>query len=646
MTFDADPNAPAGSGLGAAAAAGAIAGAARAAEIAPYISPASPQHHQGQQQQHQLQKPQVKPEEPSIFSMGQEELAEEEEKYNKDRELIVKEEASMAFDYNCSVNATEAEKLADEVLIRLKKEDQDTVFETANKHNGYGNQQHDAFAGDHFLTNVKLIEDTKLFKAARHLPKGAHLHIHFNACLKPRVLLDLAEKQDRMFITSDLPLIFLSDENGTRDPKENFYLCEIQFSIMATGKEGDRGNLFDPNYKPRQTMRFKDFLADFPEGKGKEKQEKAMQWLEEKLVFCEKETYDIPQTANGAWDRFNGRTRMMKGLFNYVSVYKTYTEMFLQDLLDDNIQYAEIRPNFMTTNQLWNDEGTERVDNAGIVNLIVNACETFKAKHRDKNFDGIKIIYCTPRSFKKEMVKKALEECIKFKMRWPNYIAGFDLVGQESKGFPLSYFKSEFIMFRKECEKRNLDIPFLFHCGETLDMGTDVDGNLVDALLLNSKRIGHGFALPRHPHILNEMKKKNVCVEVCPISNEVLGLTPRIGGHAVYSLLAQNVPCTINSDNGTLFQSSLSHDFYQVLVGKADMGLFGWRQLAEWSLIHSCFNEADSKRARENWLKKWNDYVIWLLKEFDADNPATKTLLEKICPKEEGVTETKEKASL
>jgi adenosine deaminase CECR1 len=51
-----------------------------------------------------------------------------------------------------------------------------------------------------------------------------------------------------------------------------------------------------------------------------------------------------------------------------------------------------------------------------------------------------------------------------------------------------------------------------------------------------------------------KMKERNVCVEVCPISNEILGLTPRISGHSVYNLLANNVPCTISTDNGTFFR--------------------------------------------------------------------------------------------
>ena len=35
--------------------------------------------------------------------------------------------------------------------------------------------------------------------------------------------------------------------------------------------------------------------------------------------------------------------------------------------------------------------------------------------------------------------------------------------------------------------------------------------------------------------------------------NEILGLKSRIKGYAMYSLLANDVHCTVNGDNGTLF---------------------------------------------------------------------------------------------
>lgn len=121
-------------------------------------------------------------------------------------------------------------------------------------------------------------------------------------------------------------------------------------------------------------------------------------------------------------------------------------------------------------------------------------------------------------------------------------------------GNELRDFTSEFLTFKQKCKKENLDIPFLFHCGETLDVGDKIDGNLYDAVLLGAKRIGHGYAAARHPLIMDLFKKKGIAIESCPISNEVLGLTPVIAGHHLPILLANNVPCTINSDNATFYR--------------------------------------------------------------------------------------------
>jgi adenosine deaminase CECR1 len=135
-------------------------------------------------------------------------------------------------------------------------------------------------------------------------------------------------------------------------------------------------------------------------------------------------------------------------------------------------------------------------------------------------------------------------------------------VGEEAKGKPLRDHVPQLLQFQRNCNGEDggekVEIPFLFHCGETLEMGTDTDDNLLDALLLKSKRIGHGFSLARHPYIMERMKQQGICLELCPISNEILGLTPRVGGHVMYNLLANNVHCTVNSDNGTLFKYASS----------------------------------------------------------------------------------------
>ncbi|KAF5658197.1 CECR1-like protein [Fusarium heterosporum] len=535
------------------------------------------------------------------------------EEYFKLRETMAAREKMLDFDHNCRTRSTPEEKRADAIIQRLRREDEQNVYTKASSRTGYGGQQHPRFPGDHFLSNKDLIDQTILFKIAQHMPKGGHLHIHFNACLAPQVLLNLAKEMDRMFITSNVPLV--SDDDHT-----NFDRCEIQFSLLSPEKETP-GDLFSHGYQPRQTMHFREFLDKFPFYYSKDSTS-VDQWLFEKLMFHEQEAHNHLQTASGAWEKFNGRTRMMKGLFNYATAYKRYTRLCLEDFMKDSISYAEIRPNFMTSNQLWSDDGTQLIDNKGIMKLIIEEVINFQIdmKKQEKYFGGLKVIYCTPRSFEPSQIEAALAECLRFKKQWPEWIAGFDLVGEESKGRPIKDFIPELLKFQDDCARERVDIPFLFHCGETLDMGTDTDGNLLDALLLKSKRIGHGFALAKHPYVMQHMKERGVCLEVCPISNEILGLTPRANGHTMYQLLANNVHCTVSSDNGTLFRSSLSHDFYQVMVGKADMGLFGWKQLVLWSLEHACLSASEYNSIFRDWEQKWKDFVQWIIDTYD-DQP-------------------------
>lgn len=145
---------------------------------------------------------------------------------------------------------------------------------------------------------------------------------------------------------------------------------------------------------------------------------------------------------------------------------------------------------------------------------------------------------------------------------------GFDLVGHEEMGNELRHFVPEFLAFRRKCRDQKLDIPFIFHCGETLEVGGEVDGNLFDAILLNAKRIGHGYAVARHPILMEIFKEKKIAIESCPISNEVLGLTPNIAGHNLPVLLANNVPCTINSDNATFYRHVLLIPIKQAFTNK------------------------------------------------------------------------------
>lgn len=65
------------------------------------------------------------------------------------------------------------------------------------------------------------------------------------------------------------------------------------------------------------------------------------------------------------------------------------------------------------------------------------------------------------------------------------------------------------------------------------DEGTEVDQNILDALLFNTSRIGHGYALTHHPLAKELSRKRNIAVELCPISNQVVLPLTRMIKHVI-----------------------------------------------------------------------------------------------------------------
>lgn len=112
----------------------------------------------------------------------------------------------------------------------------------------------------------------------------------------------------------------------------------------------------------------------------------------------------------------------------------------------------------------------------------------------------------------------------------------------------------DLLAFKTNCAAAGVEIPFIFHAGETLQDGGSTDLNLADALMLGCKRVGHGYALIRHPELMRRYKERGISIECCPIGNEILHLTPTIGGHAIYTLMANNVRCTISCDNSIFYR--------------------------------------------------------------------------------------------
>jgi adenosine deaminase CECR1 len=114
---------------------------------------------------------------------------------------------------------------------------------------------------------------------------------------------------------------------------------------------------------------------------------------------------------------------MLKGLFGHESAFRAYTFACIDDFIKDNIQYAEIRPNF-PSNQLVRSDAMGYINNKGLLEIIKEEVEKQHRLHPDSTFAGLKVIYCCPRSFQNDRVKASLDECIELKESYPDLICG------------------------------------------------------------------------------------------------------------------------------------------------------------------------------------------------------------------------------
>jgi adenosine deaminase CECR1 len=262
------------------------------------------------------------------------------------------------------------------------------------------------------------------------------------------------------------------------------------------------------------------------------------------------------------WARFNQATRAFKGLMNYESAYRWYVRAAIESMIDDRIMYAELRPMLMDKT-IPNDDGTGTLDHAAQMQIVIDEVALKQAELRatgqaDRFPFGLKVIYCAPRSIPHDMMEVEIRDCIRLKQQFPDLVCGFDLVGAEDRPNHIGAYARELLAMVQTTRRLGIEIPFLFHAGETLldtgGSGNARNSNLYDAVLFGSRRVGHGFALLKHPELVKEFREKKICIELCPTSNELLHLCRNVKEHPYPAILAAGIPCTINSDNPSLFR--------------------------------------------------------------------------------------------
>lgn len=105
-------------------------------------------------------------------------------------------------------------------------------------------------------------------------------------------------------------------------------------------------------------------------------------------------------------------------------------------------------------------------------------------------------------------------------------------------------------------------VPAIPHAGET--EGPPSIWGALNAL--RAVRVGHGVRCLEDPALVEELRARQIPLEVCPTSNVCLKVAPDFAAHPLPRLLDAGLYVTLNSDDPPMFNTTLTDEYLQAVA--------------------------------------------------------------------------------
>jgi len=332
---------------------------------------------------------------------------------------------------------------------------------------------------------------------------------------------------------------------------------------------------------------------------------------------------------NPLWGR--GSTQLIAN----INIKTKYLQAMYEEGFKQGITYFETRKNLGKAERIYRlDEGVNYTmtngknfldENGDLdVQITQEVSRNFSALHPE--FVGHNRISYTTRFIDSEKFNYEMQNVVDLYRKYPYHILGFDMVGEEDAGYSQLKYIAELIKLYNNATKE-MSVPLYFHSAETnwpddlLTSDFDDDSvtalvNIYETILLNSKRIGHGYGLAKHPYLLSLIRDRNIAMETCIVSNQLLGFTPDIRNHPGLHNFRYGIPIVLGSDDaGTFGYDNITVDWYEAFMSWG-LELRDLRTFAVNSLNYSGLSEANKTDAIQNkWKPMWDKFIVDLNEE-------------------------------
>lgn len=208
----------------------------------------------------------------------------------------------------------------------------------------------------------------------------------------------------------------------------------------------------------------------------------------------------------------------------------------LEDCAKENVKYIEVRfaPLFHKEKGLSVDE------------IIEGVLEGIKDAEKIYDIKGNLIL-----SFLKHMPVDTIYDVVESGKKYLGKgVVAVDLCGSEKAGFCKDFVEP--IALAREYGYR-----VTIHAGET-----GIGKNVLEAVeMLGAERIGHGVAINDCKEAYDIVKNKDIVLEMCLTSNVQTKAVDEIKNHPIYDFHKDNLLVTLNTDNRTVSNTTLTNEF-------------------------------------------------------------------------------------
>ncbi len=481
--------------------------------------------------------------------------------YDQRRAALVQQDRDQYF--SAGVGLSETEQELDRLLNQIQR------------------RQLNQYQSDHFFPPARdfyqskqHIENNELYKLIKKMPKGGALHMHTLAMGDADWIIDKA---------LDLPEMYVYwEENEGEDNVIG------QFQAF---RESDVA----PGYRSVQELLSTDLSARAR--------------LRSYLTFDE----EMSRDSVDVWKEFEYVFQRITGILRYEPVFPAYLSHACQLLIEDNVQHTELRMPFR--NYLYTlDDAPGTMPLSRFVQHLATALA--EARQLDPHFT-MKVLHQNLRFRSGAAIEADIIETIELKKSYPDWVSGFDLVAEEDAGHPTSYHVDQFLQLDQLEVEHGVELPLYLHDGESNWASND---NLYDAILLGTKRIGHGFNLFRYPSLIDRVIEKDICMEINPLSNQILGYIQDLRNHPASTYLRRGINCTISSDDPLIFDyQGLSYDYWSIYMAW-ELDLAALKKLSQNGITYSALDEEDKRKALSVWQDRWNTFVTQSIDKLTYDN--------------------------